>query len=79
MRYDGISFNEAWVKEKSLKEFIAEVRLNKHWWPDDPKRIEKAKSLYFLLTKQEVAPETEPSSIDMKHDIHGPAAEDSIT
>lgn len=67
MTYEGISFNESWIKQKSLKEFLAEVRKNKHWWPDDENRIDKAKSLYFLIvpaTKKEVAPATEPSSID---------------
>lgn len=67
MKYEGISFNEAWIKARSLKEFLAEVRKNKHWWPDDENRIDKAKSLYFLIvpaTKKEGPPVAEPSSFE---------------
>lgn len=48
MTYEGISFSDAWLKEHTLEQFIAEVEATQVWWPGDANRIAKATTVYFL-------------------------------
>ena len=71
MKYEGISFNSQWVKERTLKEFLSEVRANKHWWPNDPNRIDKAKALYLLLVPVTTKAGGDEPPASLNDDVHG--------
>ena len=68
MIYEGINFNEAWVKSVSIEDFMSEVEANESaWWPNDPKRKEKAKAAYNLIvpkSKKAAVPVRAAASID---------------
>ena len=68
MTYEGINFNETWVKGLSVDEFMTEAEVNKDaWWPNDPKRKEKAKAAYNLMvpkSKKAAVPVRAAASID---------------
>jgi hypothetical protein len=80
MMYDGINFNEAWIKSISLEQFLAEVEVNKDaWWPGDAKRKEKAKEVYNLINPKAKAGAKAPAAAkvkDSEDDIHGATSND---
>ncbi len=80
MTYEGINFIEDWVKTKTQDEFLAEVEVNKEtWWPNDPKRIEKANAVYSLIMPKAKAGRKKPADAltDKENDVHGAKPDDS--
>jgi hypothetical protein len=83
MTYEGINFTEDWVRSKSLDEFLAECEVNKDvWWPNDPNRIQKAKSFYALImpvVKAKAGGKTPAKAFinkELDNDVHGTESND---
>lgn len=80
MVYEGINFNEDWVKSKTQDEFLAEVKINTHWWPNDSKRIEKAISFYSLIMPKAKAGPKKPAKAitdkEQDNDVHRTTSDD---
>ena len=57
MKFEGVSFNEAWVKTKSLEEFIAH---EKHHFESDPNVVAKLTEAYNLITGKQIEPAAAP-------------------
>lgn len=80
MMYEGINFNEDWIKSQTQDEFLSEVEVNKEtWWPNDPNRVDKANAVYLLLmpkAKAGVKKAPAKALTDKENDIHGDSPDD---